>query len=337
MSSKKEWLSQISKENPGKDLDQFNHTIDGQIKDLAFAHQEDIEGLDIGFSAKQESNEWNIGIQFQIEQQDTSSEPIYYALEHGAEHLEFFFKNSSQIINYLDVIDQIHLNMIHTSWNFEQLDIQTWDELIQKFESRNATLDHVYFPINRNQNHFHQVMMQRKDNSMFQSFNRAYTFPLFNILEWKLVLKNLSDDLNLYPLEGNEMVSIDLILGNDFLTTIASIRALNKCLQSKFTNISFRIQTRLDERLWNQDHHTHLMISSLSSLASSIAGVSTIWCSGARFYTMNADLSKIRNLLHVQHILKNESFLNRVIDPGAGSYYFEDLTEKIFLKLYELY
>lgn len=116
--------------------------------------------------------------------------------------------------------------MILTSWNFEQLDIQTWDELIQKFESRNATLDHVYFPINRNQNHFHQVMLQRKDNSMFQSFNRAYTFPLFNILEWKLVLKNLSDDLNLYPLEKNETVWIDLILGNDFLTTIASIRAL---------------------------------------------------------------------------------------------------------------
>jgi methylmalonyl-CoA mutase len=132
-------------------------------------------------------------------------------------------------------------------------------------------------------------------------------------------------------------VWIDLILGNDFLTTIASIRALNKLLQSKFTNISFRIQTRLDEGFWNQDHHTHLMISSLSSLASSIAGVSTIWCSGARFLTLNADLSKIRNLLHVQHILKNESFLNRVIDPGAGSYYFEDLTEKIFLKLYELY
>ena len=32
---------------------------------------------------------------------------------------------------------------------------------------------------------------------------------------------------------------------------------------------------------------------------------------------------------NLQHLLKMESYLHRVIDPGAGSYYIEQLTEKL--------
>lgn len=47
-----------------------------------------------------------------------------------------------------------------------------------------------------------------------------------------------------------------------------------------------------------------------------------------------ADFSK-RIARNVQHLLKSESYLNQIVDPAAGSYYIEDLTNQMAKKVWE--
>ena len=76
-----------------------------------------------------------------------------------------------------------------------------------------------------------------------------------------------------------------------------------------------------------EDEHTNKIKATTQAMSSVIAGVQrlTIAPSDASKKAESADFSR-RVARNVQHLLQMESYLDKVADPSAGSYYIETLT-----------
>ena len=78
------------------------------------------------------------------------------------------------------------------------------------------------------------------------------------------------------------------------------------------------------------DQHTNMIKAGTQSMAAVIGGADRLYVRPADFFNQEPSSSFTRRIArNVQHILKMESHLDRVGDPGAGSYYIEMLTEKL--------
>jgi len=77
-----------------------------------------------------------------------------------------------------------------------------------------------------------------------------------------------------------------------------------------------------------------MIAATTQAMAAALAGVDSIYirpCNGKE----QADDFTRRIARNVQHILQSESYLNRVVDPSAGSYYIENLTVAIAEKAWQ--
>ncbi|MCB1160314.1 MAG: methylmalonyl-CoA mutase, partial [Leptospiraceae bacterium] len=90
------------------------------------------------------------------------------------------------------------------------------------------------------------------------------------------------------------------------------------------------IQARTSE--WNKtlyDPHVNILRGTTEAMSAAIAGCDSISVSHFDSVYSHGDEFSLRIARNTQHLLKHESYLNRVKDPSAGSYYIENLTDKL--------
>jgi len=126
-------------------------------------------------------------------------------------------------------------------------------------------------------------------------------------------------------------------IGKDFFSEIAKLRAF-RILWTRLAAKTFALEA--SEPLWIHgetatrsltawDVSTNLLRGTNSALAAVLGGADSI-AATPYDYLHHRDSSRGRRLArNTQHILKEESFLGRVDDPTAGSYYVESLTSDL--------
>ncbi|MEJ2085478.1 MAG: methylmalonyl-CoA mutase family protein [Acidobacteriota bacterium] len=129
-------------------------------------------------------------------------------------------------------------------------------------------------------------------------------------------------------------------IGKDFFSEIAKLRAF-RILWTRLVTKTFGVDTphlawihadTAMRSLTAWDVSTNLLRSTNATLAAVLGGADTV--SAAAFDILqHGGSSRGRRLArNTQHILKEESFLGRVGDPAAGSYYIESLTSEMTLR-----
>lgn len=126
----------------------------------------------------------------------------------------------------------------------------------------------------------------------------------------------------------------------DFFTEIAKFRAFRKLialLQEQYkTNFPIHIHAQtaqIDKS--SLDAYNNMLRTTTEGMSAVIGGVDSL--SILPFnegYEKNSDFSS-RIAINQQHILKDESYLNKVADISAGSYYIESITDEIAEKAWE--
>jgi len=122
---------------------------------------------------------------------------------------------------------------------------------------------------------------------------------------------------------------LKLSLKKDFLAQIAELRAIrviwSKILEEK--NISFTPLTIIStlDILNDQNDEIHPLIQANYLLMSAYMGMSDI--AFGLPYSTDPELPRLS--LNIQHIFKEESLLDRVMDPTRGSYIIESLTDQM--------
>jgi methylmalonyl-CoA mutase len=138
-------------------------------------------------------------------------------------------------------------------------------------------------------------------------------------------------------------VQINVTVGSDFFGEIAKLRALRKLVA--LVNTVYNIEAHVfiscstsHLTLASKDAYTNLLRSTTQAMSAVIGGCSALYVTqfDELLDSENKNLS-VRMARNQQLILKEESYLDKASDIGAGSYYIESLTEELAEKAFELF
>jgi methylmalonyl-CoA mutase len=357
-----QWKEQLVKDLKGVDFDQLVwHTNNGF----------DVNPFYTGEDLQQEKkplfshSDWNIGTFITVEDEKKANAVALEALNGGVSCLGFCLngdKNLSVLLkdvliehiavqfvlnNHIDTFEKQLTTIINDrGLNIHALNIAVnYDVLAHVAEHgnwlANRESDFADFlkvcnlPFNA-----HKLLV---DASLYQNAGAnqvtelALTLSHYN--EYLNHLANTTFDL----VKLKRGVQVNVSIGSDFFGEIAKLRALRKLVA--LVNNVYQIDAHLfiscntsHLTLASKDAYTNLLRSTTQAMSAVIGGCSALYV--AQFDELldseNKNLS-VRMARNQQLILKEESYLDKASDIGAGSYYIETLTEELAEKAFELF
>ncbi len=161
--------------------------------------------------------------------------------------------------------------------------------------------------------------------------------------ELALILAHLNEYfnyLNALQALNEKPIQLTVSVGGDFFTEIAKLRALRKLVnllndsyQTK-NQIHLHAQTTMLNKS-EKDAYTNLLRSTTEAMSAVIGGTNSLSVFGFDEPYSIANEFSSRMAINQQHILKDESYLNKVADIAAGSYYIEQLTDQLAHQAWE--
>ncbi|MHC1708476.1 MAG: methylmalonyl-CoA mutase family protein [Bacteroidales bacterium] len=127
-------------------------------------------------------------------------------------------------------------------------------------------------------------------------------------------------------------------VGSDYFLEIAKIRAA-RYLWTKIVeqyhpsdSNSLKMYVHSSTSIWNKtlfDPYVNLLRTTTEAMSAAIAGSEMISVEPFDYTFKEADEFSLRIARNQQIILQHESYLGKIVDPAAGSYYIEKLTDEI--------
>lgn len=128
-------------------------------------------------------------------------------------------------------------------------------------------------------------------------------------------------------------------LGDHYFLNIAKIRALKLLWHQVLSAWNLKlalspfIEAHLTQASQSQDADYNKIKATAQAMSAIIGGANRLFIHPSdAFMNENGTLFSQRIALNVQHLMQQESYLDRVIDPAAGSYFIENLTETLAQK-----
>jgi methylmalonyl-CoA mutase len=151
-------------------------------------------------------------------------------------------------------------------------------------------------------------------------------------------LKRLTDN-GLHATDIAHAMSFSIPIGISYFIEIAKIRAFKLLWGNilKAYGISPAIpviHAKIGSETQVVDTHTNKIRATTQAMSAVIGGVHRLTIAPSDALSDSPLPSNIRIARNVQHLLQMESYFDKVIDPAAGSYYIEALTEQIAEKVW---
>ncbi|MES2513725.1 MAG: methylmalonyl-CoA mutase family protein [Bacteroidota bacterium] len=357
-----QWKEQLVKDLKGVDFNQLIWHTDNGFDINPFYTKEDLQTQQ---SPLFTHSDWNIGFNIHVSDEKAANQIALEALNGGVSCLCFCLdgtKNLSLLLKDI-MIEYIAVQFVLNS------DIATFDKQLKEIiAERNLKTDSLNIVINydvmaRLAEHGSWLVSREADLSEITkiaklSFNkcqlvvdgRLYQNSGANqVTELALIISHYNEYLNHFS-EGkfdvaqlSKGIQFNVAIGSDFFGEIAKLRALQKLAALINSTYNFKAPVSISCEtsqltLSAKDVHTNLLRSTTEAMSAVIGGCSTL------FVTQFDELlgAKDRNLSvrmarNQQIILKEESYLNKASDIGAGSYYIESLTEQLASNAFELF
>ncbi|MCH2046814.1 MAG: methylmalonyl-CoA mutase family protein, partial [Saprospiraceae bacterium] len=94
------------------------------------------------------------------------------------------------------------------------------------------------------------------------------------------------------------------------------------------------VQTTLSET--KDDQYWNMISSTTQAMSAAVAGANSIAIVPSNGVKESDEFTR-RIARNVHHLLISESFMNRVVDPSAGSYYIENITQDISVSAWQTF
>lgn len=344
--NKQEWLDVIHKELKGESPDLL-HKLN-PIEEIvlpSYFHRSEANNLfsDPGLSPftrgiKQESNDWHICSRIEIVSESDANKKALDLLMTGSTALQFV-ATSDKSIDFNVLLNNIDLAFIQTSFLGET------DEQILAFIEKAGD-----FPIYTNLN----SLSGTKKGKNYTVF--AYDVQQAGGTTWQEIAiaaaeghEYLVEQLDAGKTIDEAAGSIHFVfgVGTKFFYEVAKFRAFrtiwskiveayqpeHNCSKAAtitamtgFTHISLK------------DPHTNLLRQTTQALSAVVGGIQELIIQPFDSYSteQNFEFSQ-RMATNISLLLKEESYLNVVVDPAGGAYVFDELTETIAERAWTLF
>ncbi|MFC3878602.1 methylmalonyl-CoA mutase family protein [Algoriphagus namhaensis] len=157
------------------------------------------------------------------------------------------------------------------------------------------------------------------------------TFGLGELIE----LLDRVEGFDIRPRQVFENCGFLLSVGSDHFAEIAKLKAARKLISSLSSLYDFdfendKIKLIATTSTFSKsllDPHSNLIRQTYEAMSAILGGANSLWVKPAK--GDKSDILSKRMARNVSNILKDESYLDKVMDPAAGSYYLDRLQQNI--------
>jgi methylmalonyl-CoA mutase len=145
---------------------------------------------------------------------------------------------------------------------------------------------------------------------------------------------NALTDAGLNVEQAASQISFSISVGSRYFLEIAKIRALRILWANllKEYGVTSAAKIHASTSMWNAtvfDPNVNMLRVTTEAMSAAIAGADSITVIPFDAVYKTPDEFSYRIARNVQLLLKNESGFNKIVDPSAGSYYVETITDQI--------
>jgi len=327
--NKKDWFEKVEADLKGRPLSELDWSVSEDIVMSPISHADDLNQTTKSLSRSSDNN-WYISEEFVVDNNEQKINVLALkSLQAGVTALSFIVKTTSCHVDIL-------LKDINPEWIFIHIEssgnvIQNFVDFLHDSPFDKAKLDLSYIITDDISIDAIQKNPTLTKNRLC-SINSKELIPVDEEIA-QLIFQayhhiNTSLDRN----KISQEIYFEVNLSDSFYTNVCKIRALkilwNLLIDSyELNSCPAFIKTRMIQYTMSEDADHSKIKAASQAMAAVIAGSSLIHIPPA--LTGDKEDFHRRIARNVNHLLQLESFLDRVTDPVAGSYYFEILTDKI--------
>lgn len=364
--SSREWQDKIVSDLKGKDFNEtlvWNSEI-GEINPVLFSYTaKDNENSTIDYSA--ESNTWNIRQSFDAKDEEVNSH-IMEALKSGVNSINIrnaSYSTLKRIFNNV-MLDIIEASIEVNSKNQKSI-IDSYKEICTGYDKSYMSGGIIYDPIKNlikkgnwriGQDEdlhalidilealedFDRIAAIHVDASVYGNAGANVDQQIAYALAHGNEYLNYLDQNNISVKDNINRISFNFSVGTSYFLEIAKIRAFkvlwSTLIQQYGVNENPNIKiTAVSSNLYysNKDQYNNLLRATTAGMSAAIAGYESIELLPYNINSNGKDIFANRIAKNIQLLLQEEAYLNKVMDPSNGSYYVEEITNKIKERAWE--
>ncbi len=175
------------------------------------------------------------------------------------------------------------------------------------------------------------------DSFLLNNAGAYITQELGYALAWGAEWMTMMTEAGLTPCDVNKRIKFNMGISSNYFMELAKFRAgrmlwaeIVKAYGAEEECCKMAVHAVTSEfNMTIYDAHVNLLRSMTETMSAALAGVDSIETLPFDLVYTNPDEFSERIARNQQHLLRDESHLNKVVDPAGGSYYIETLTSSI--------
>lgn len=325
--TKSNWLSNVIGDLKGKPIEDLDWQLSETFRVSPFAHADDIQ-IPLKPIHDRARNNWYINENFTVGQHYLEvNELVLSALNAGVSSLSLHIDSTC---NFEELLKGVNLE-----WIFVHLECPTdvVSQFVQYIERQSFNSENIQCSFNWRSDVVPDKVLKSLPLAKLYSCNHQVQPKHPEQEVAALLVQAVAHMHTSSQTEGHtDQLYFIVNLTDSFYLNIAKIRALKLLWSqilaaSNIPNKAAFIRAQMSQELLGEDPDMTKIKAGAQAMAACIAGVDIIHIPPSTHSNDPAFHTRIARNIH--HLLQLESFMDRVIDPSAGSYYLEQLTDKI--------
>ncbi|MEM1319938.1 MAG: methylmalonyl-CoA mutase family protein [Bacteroidota bacterium] len=339
---KEEWIAKITGDLKGRPFEDLEWQIDNTLDMSPVFHPEDAQQRPRIQPPSAPNNDWQIGESIKVSDAKTANALALEALAKGANALRFELTDHFEHLAVL--LEGIHLSYISVHFVIAEAQTTYIDELVAIAQAQSADLSGLQG----------SWQVSNGDLAKLLPFlHHCYTqLPTFKALTLRIeqpaqqlsalqqAIRQASDRLHQLRENGLSVEQIaaqfqfSVAIGKQYFAELARLRALHllwaNLLQAYGAPAApAAIEAHTDSAAYVDNIHSNMISATTQAMSAILGGIDRLYVLPANAHIEVPNTFTRRVARNLQHLLKMESYLDRVVDPAAGSYYIEELTRKM--------
>jgi len=353
--SKEEWVAQVLKELKGKPIESLDWSVTSDLTLPPFFHREDAVAAVGPMVFQKENNNWEIGEDIYVADLAQANKDALQALTNGVASICFVLPKGLSSLEELQKLLQnieptfisIYFKLMNAS---NVLELANYWTTYIKAQGANPSEIRGGFSTD-----FFEADEPTNFGTIKTLTQQATTLPNFSALNvsFNIYERDLNGQIETMAMtlaKGSEylaslsnmdlpvntihqQMTFDIEVGNSYLIEIAKIRAFqlmwSQILQAYGIKGTAFINAKLSASAYADDPYSNMIRATAMGMSAVIGGINRLTILPANATKETATDFTRRVARNLQHLFKMESYLDRVVDPAAGSYYLEYLTRYI--------
>lgn len=348
-----DWRQQLEKDLKGKPWTDLQwHLGDGIVVD-PFYHPDQYFPQRLPLLAGQAKAHWAIGESLEIAELKLGNQEILAALEGGVETLELSISSSMSAEDWAVLLENVQLEYIALNLVLSQVNQEPGaflKGLQHYFIKQGFELEKLRGSIDFGQTKVSIATLQRDlpgfklgvvRGMAFHQGHAASAQELADLLQAGEAYLAAASSTELETVA--QSIIFKVAIGKSYFVEIAKLRALHilwfnvlKAYGVQKPSVAIAVHFAPDSQ--DENTNTNMIRAATQAMAAIIGGAQELYVLPSNVGAGESPTPFTRRIArNVQHLLRQESYLDKVQDPAAGSFYIEKLTEELAKKAWGIF